>query len=391
MPMTALADPFTRTFRAGGGYDLVVFDRLPPAEQIVLAVLRDDPDFYGVLRPRDASGRTLRAVDRDTALLYLTLQAPGPLPFFAWEGNPDAARRAVVTLVLDGVLEVEDDGRFVSGAAAIHLTGGTRDATADTALTKLSRAALRYGQALGIDDPSELAGRLYTFGRQPVTPGWERRVPDRDAVLAFLGAGPGMALRHRLDAEWERAPESEPGGWIAWSRSKRGPTRSSEATYKLYISPQPNDLPPAFGALVDVLSSRPRARFKVGADATGILRPDKLVAYFESMESLLDVATALTPRLADISPHGVAFTAEIAHDGLLSWGIDPPPSSRVLAWQGYDSWRLWLVRRLSAALVAAQHDAQATVEPWQFALERLRQEGVDVDRWTPSDGMWRAA
>jgi hypothetical protein len=391
MTSPALADPFARTFRAGGGYELVVFDRLPPAEQIVLAELRDDPDFYGVLRPREGSGRTLRSVDRDTALLFLTLQQPGHLPFFTWEGSPERARRTVTELVLDGVLEIEEDGRFVSGAAAVHLTSSARETVADTALTRLSRDALRYGQTLSLDDPSELGGRLYTFGRQPVTPTWERRLPDRDAVLAFVGASPGTSLRRRLDTEWERAPESEAGGWIAWSRGKRGSARTGDATFKLYVSPQPNDLPLAFSSLVDVLSSQPRARFKVGADATGVLRPDKLVAYFETMESLLDVATTLTPRLADVSPHGVAFTAEIANDGLLSWGIDPPPSSRILTWQGYESWRLWLVKRLSAAIVAAQHEAGASVEPWQFALERLRQEGVDVDRWTPTDGMWRAA
>ena len=29
-----------------------------------------------------------------------------------------------------------------------------------------------------------------------------------------------------------------------------------------------------------------------------------------------------------------------------------------------------------------------TVEPWRFALERLRCEGIDVDEWTPSATLW---
>jgi hypothetical protein len=33
----------------------------------------------------------------------------------------------------------------------------------------------------------------------------------------------------------------------------------------------------------------------------------------------------------------------------------------------------------------------ATLPPWRFAVERLRREGVDVDRWTPSAAIWQAA
>lgn len=391
MTPTSPFDPFTRTFRAGGSYDLVVLDRLPPAEQLVLAELRSDPEFYGVLRPRENSGRTIKAVDRDTALLYLTLQTPGRLPFFVWAAGPDVARRRVTELVLDGVLELEDEGRFVSGPGALPLTGGVGGVASDARLARLSRDALRYGQSLRLEDPEELGGRLYAFGRAPISPAWARRLADRDAVLAFLRAAPGTELRRRLDAAWQRAPEPDPGGWIAWTRLDRRATRIGEATYKLYVSPCTDALPDAFDAVVDVLSALDRARFKVGADAVGLLRPDKLVAYFEDLETLLGVATTLTTRLSGIAPHGVPFTAEIAHDGLLSWGMDPPASKRLVSWQGYESWRLWLVRRLSAAIVAAQHDEAPGVEPWQFAVERLRHDGVDVDRWTPSDGMWRAA
>src|SRR6185369_11565936 len=106
-----------RHFRAGSDYELVVFDRLAENEQLVLAELRDDPSFYGVLRPREGTNRTFRAVDRDTALLWFSAQQPGRLPFFAWhgDGNGSTAGRRIAQLVLDGVLEIEHDGEFVSG------------------------------------------------------------------------------------------------------------------------------------------------------------------------------------------------------------------------------------------------------------------------------------
>src|SRR6267378_714411 len=76
-----------RTFRAGAAYDLVVFDRLLPEEQVFVAELRTDPSFYGLLRPRPGSGRTVKAVGKETALLWLTLQSPGQLPFFVLENG----------------------------------------------------------------------------------------------------------------------------------------------------------------------------------------------------------------------------------------------------------------------------------------------------------------
>lgn len=389
-------DLAARTLRAGAAYELVSFDRLPPAEQLLLAELRGDPGFYGVLRPRADTGRTVRAVDRDMALLWLSLQAPAPLPFFAREGEDGAGRR-IAELVLDGVLEVEDDdGRFVAGPAALRLATAGDGAAVDAGATasrlgRLADAALRHAAALGDDDVERLAARLYAYGRLPLTPAWARRLPDRAAMLAHLGAAPGGALHRALGDGWRQAPDSELGGWIAWTRS-RGAARPLRggATHKLYVSPLPDAVPDAVAALVDVLGRHDRARFKVGADAAGVLRPDKLVAYFEEVEALHAAAAVLAERLAGMPAHGVPFTAEIAGDGLLSWGMDPPREERVLAWQGYESWRLWLVRRLAGALAAAAHDPDAA-DAARWARERLRWDGVDVDRWTPSAALWRAA
>ena len=387
------ADLAARTFRAGAAYDLVVFDRLAPEEQRLLAELRDEPGFYGVLRPREGTGRTVRAVDRDTALLWLTLQAPAPLPFFARDADDGGSRR-VAELVLDGVLEVEDDaGRFVAGPAALSLAAGPAPAAGAPAsrLGRLADAALRHAAALGDDDVEAITTELYSYGRLPLTARWARRLPDRAATLAHLGAAPGGALHAALADGWRQAPDTEAGGWIAWTRT-RGAARSMRGapTHKLYVSPLPAALPEAVAALVDVLGRQDRARFKVGADAAGVLRPDKLVAYFEEVEALHAAADLLAERLDGMPAHGVPFTAEIAGDGLLSWGMDPPREARVLAWQGYESWRLWLVRRLAAALAAAARDADAA-DPAVWARERLRWDGVDVDRWTPSAALWRAA
>jgi hypothetical protein len=105
----------SRRFRTGGAYELVVFDRLPPGEQAVLAELLSDPQLYGVLRPAAENGLTLKAVDRTTALLLLTLREPGPLPFFVLESAGEGTVEGIERLVLDSILEVEEESEHGGG------------------------------------------------------------------------------------------------------------------------------------------------------------------------------------------------------------------------------------------------------------------------------------
>jgi hypothetical protein len=91
----------------------------------------------------------------------------------------------------------------------------------------------------------------------------------------------------------------------------------------------------------------------------------------------------LRQKLAGMPAHGVPFSAEIAGDGLLSWGIDPPIEEQSFDVQGGESWRLWVANRLAMALLNAKSGRSVKVEPWQFALERLRLDGVDTETWIP--------
>jgi len=289
--------------------------------------------------------------------------------------------------VLDGVLEMEENGSFVAGSEAADLLSNGRRSVTQGRLARLSMLALRYGEKLGFDDPQLLAGWLYQFGRQPVSPFWARRLANSEAVLAFLGAGTGSDLRQRLDADWEIRKDAEAQGWLAWMNRRRGEVGQSKVTHKLYISPQVEEMPDVFATVLGVLSTR-SAHFKIGSDAAGLLRPDKMVVYFGDQDSLLEVALELAKQLSSVAPHGVPFSAEITPNGLLSWGMDPPQTEHVLTWQEPESWRQWVVRRLAAAMIAAQSNSHATMTPADFALERLRHEGVDVDDWKPTASIW---
>jgi hypothetical protein len=371
-----------RDFRANPRYELALFDRLTEEERRRLAELRRDPGFYGLLRPRGGAPLAVKSVDRDTALLFLTLRDPGPLPGYLHDALGAGVARLAAQLVADGILEVASGGSFVSGAAAwdlFDIAGGDPGERRQGRLAALAAAALRHAAALPLADPGALAARLYGYNRRPLTPLWRRRLPTAAAIRDFLGIAPGGPSHALLDSGWR---EGEPGeGWLHWSARRRveGGLPAHAAVYKLYLSPEPEHLAAAFGRLLAALPRAHAFQVKVGADAWGLLRPDKVVVYFPSFERLSELAFALAENLAGIPAHGVPFTSEIAGGGLLSWGVDPP--GWVLPGGGRESWRGWLVRRLARALLDAREAGEE--RPWELACARLRLEGVETGSWTP--------
>jgi len=394
--------------RANPLYDLVLYDRLPAPERAALAELAKDPGFYGVLRLRDSAAGSLKSVDRDTALLFLTLREPGALPAYVRAQLGEAAPRTVARLVADGVLEIAAGGGYLSGPAALpHLTKTVDHGAGTGRIAELSAAALRYGQALALSDPTLLSWRLYSYNRQPLTPRWQRLLATPEALERHLGIGAGGAHRKLLDSAWQPA---EMACWMAWWARPRagGAAESSERrpggpTWKLYVSPRTEALAESFGAVLAALTAAGALQFKVGSDAGGLLRPDKIVAYFPSYERLAAAAESVLARLAGAPAQGVPFTAEIGGGGLLSWGVDPPDAERSVLGGGRESWRVWVAHRLAWALIAGRGNltegtegAQGTdetgaYEPWRFALERVRLEGVDTETWTPSATLWKEA
>jgi hypothetical protein len=388
MSGVAMSTILNRVFRANPTYELALFDRLPPEQQDLLKDLTDDPDFYGVLLPRTPGTLGIKSVCRETALLLHTMAQPGPLPRYVLHSMGDHAHQAVAKLVLDGVLEIEHEGRFVSSSEAYSLIDSSYAAPKpEGLLSRLSQAALEYAQALAIDDTAALSNRLYFYNRIPLTQRWSRRLRNEDAVSEFLGLS-NSTTRKRVGRNWRRVGYSSPyNGWFQWeSIRNRQVDRQRRHGYKLYVSPQPEELPAAFRTVVDVLSDSAAYAFKVGCDAIGLLRPDKLVIYFSDYERLEQTARELALRLSGCPAHGVPFTAAIGEDGLLSWGADPRPEKGILSWQGPESWRLWITNRLAVALISARSSASGTLQPWQFALERLRMENVDTATWAPTEG-----
>ena len=236
-------------------------------------------------------------------------------------------------------------------------------------IADLSLQAIRTTAALSSADPQRLAWRLYAYGTVPRSPAFDLDFGPGDDCLAVLGLTPQGGVRARLAEDYEASTSP---GWLGFGRRARA--GDEPPAFKLYVSPQPEALATAFPTLADVLARLEVRSFKVGRGVAGLLRPDKIVAYFDDMGHLLQTADALARGLADCPAQGVPFTAELAGDGLLSWGMDPPPTPG----DPPVSWRSWIAGRLAAAIVAVRRVGE---DPGPAVLARLSEDGIEG--WAP--------
>ena len=376
-------------FRANPQYDLISFEKIPDDQREILRDFHKDPEFFGILRPRRDSALAIKSICHETASLFLQLKLPGKIPDHVKADLGEHCSRSLATLVLDGVLEIRADGKFVSQSeAAAWIYENPKEYVARGRIARLSLEALQYAQQLAISDPQELSARLYFFNRLPVSANWIRQFPSTAAVREHLGVEDGSI--RRLDWGWSVVPSS-PGteGWISWQAERMAHVPRPKATYKLYVSPHCSSVRKAFQETVGLLMESQAHHFKVGRDVYGLLRPDKIVVYFRELDELKRTAVKLEARLAGCMAHGVPFSAELTNDGLLSWGIDPPADQRKIPNQERESWRLWVTNRLATAILAAKNSRAEDSEPWRFALWRLSLENIDTNTWTPGEGYWR--
>ncbi|WP_309605824.1 hypothetical protein [Phenylobacterium sp.] len=237
-------------------------------------------------------------------------------------------------------------------------------------LDALSLRAIRTTAALPCSDARTLSRRLYAYGAVPRGPTFDLDFGPGDDALAVLGLTSGGGVRARLARDYDATTYP---GWVGFGRL--GQNDSASSAFKLYASPRPEALATAFPILAQVFADLEVRAFKVGRGPAGLLRCDKIVAYFDSREHLRVVAAALARKLAGCPAQGVPFTAALGADGLLSWGIDPPPPAEGPA----QSWRSWITGKLADAILAVR---RPDLDPAGPVLARMTADGV-VD-WRPA-------
>jgi hypothetical protein len=393
VPVPVLRSLAGATFRTSPQCELVPLTGLEPREARYLAGRSSETGAAGIVRAGHAAGAVLKIVDAPSAQLLARLREPGPLPARRKPAAPpDEAEAQAARLVLDGALQIETAAGFVGGPPAFDALVERYDADErdDTAVARLSRAAVAYAAALRPGDANVLSARLYCYGRAPASPRRRREVPRRDGVADVLQFRTGLPGAGGVRAAWQAKFADRPAdGWFSWHRARRnGAAQPLAQTYKLYVSPAPAAVRDAFPALVAALTGTDAVSFKVGADLYGLLRPDKIVAYFASLRALEAAADAIARALAGVPAHGVPFTCPIDDAGLLSWGCDPPSASSA---PDRESWRLWITNRLADALLHAQANPPRTMPVEAYAFARIALDGVDPASWTPRAVAWRDA
>lgn len=371
---------------------LVPYDRLQAPQIEALRSLSEDPDFFGILMPPADTMLPVKAMSRDAALLFLALAEPACLPHLLTGFFGADADQRVRQLVLDSVLQVEHEGRFICGCTALELLGDQPRTPSGLRIAQLSTEAIAYAAALDGLAVNQLAARLYRFNVLPSTPALQRQYAEVQWLPRLLFETGTSAAR--VQSNWRGQPASD--GWLTWSSGDAvddpwlawsGARAAADATYKLYVSPALDDLPAVFAVVVEAFVKARCARFKVGSGAWGVLRPDKLVAYFGSLDQLLQAAESIRACAGGARAHGVPFSAPIDSDGLLSWGMDPPRLELELAGREHQSWRQWLTERIAIYAAAGR---QSGVDVQAFVRQRVALDGVDPSTWSPNLALWRA-
>lgn len=373
-------DLLGRRFRLSPKFRPARLAELSANEQLAFGEVRADRDIDYLWVPR-ASGLSAKAVDGQTVSFLLSLRSPRllvPSERVAFESARDELRR----MVLDSILEIELEDGFVTGPTAVDSLGlEDADVQAGTGVRRASLAALEYAAALGLADAPLLSTRLYQFNGEPRSPEWTRRIPSSSALERWLGIDESAPLRRNLDRRW--AGSSTHRASQQWFFFREADTKNRRL--KLYIAPRPEMLPEALPEIVAVLDRHGIAAFKIGGTLAGILRPDRVVAYADSIDQVHAVGAEVFARIGGLPARAVPFTVALDTAGLASWGVDPPSSERISNWQG-PSWRRWITDRLAVAIVSAR--ASGVASPTTFALRRIALDGIDPSTWAPVELPW---
>src|SRR5208283_3706997 len=242
-------------------------------------------NFFGLIRPSSAAGLTAKAVCCETAALFKHLQVPGPLPN-SMAGDPEL-EITISRLVCDGILQIAQGSDWICGPAALRTDSLPPLEGSGGILAGLSLQAIKHAGSLESADSSDLSERLYRYNALPLTPQWLRRIPDGAAVEELLQIQVGGGCRRDLDQDWTRvSPEAEQGAWLAWNSRTISELPTDRVGYKLYLSPLPSHARVAFRAWLPAITTAGAYHFKIGSNVRGLLRSDKLVAYFGERPAL---------------------------------------------------------------------------------------------------------
>lgn len=379
-------------FQANPEYHLVAHSELNAEQRYAFRELKTDPDHFGLLVPGQSNSFGVKSINHDVAKLFNALQSPSRIPaalpkyFVSTENDHDLCTH-LASLVLDGILEMESDKEYICGPLARNLIATVNTASVSRSVhSNLSRAALSLALEVPGNDATILSSWLYNYNTTPASPQWLKQIGSDDEMRRKLGLDKHSRNYRALAADYDN---NRNHAWDSWfHRSRFDSTDHAHLGYKLYISPHPGVLVEAYDSIVEALVDLGVAAFKLGRGSFGLLRPDKLVVYADDWNSLCQIADRMKKVLGSMTAHGVPFTAPFTDNGLLSWGMDPPPEARLSSLGIEESWRFWTCNKLARAVLNARTARLDKEQSLKYVETRLLIEGIDPQQWLPTATIW---
>jgi hypothetical protein len=373
-------------------------DELTEAQRIGFRRVLSGKNVHSLLHaPREAK-LSVKALNRELAELLTCLREPArvaDLPARFVERSGPELQRIIVRLILDGVLEVDSDGTFISGLEALNRVMSppkpdAADVTGETNFTRVvSGTALDFALASVYTHPRDLSWILYNFNRLPMHRIRRRLLHDESSVARFFdldaeGRWPGMP-----DSVRPIPPDRNEDGeylpffqiWRSWriGRRRRG---KEELGYKVYFSPLPGDAPAVFKIVRDRAAEAGAHAMKTARVVSALLRPDKLIVYFTRISTALRFADSMLDATHPYRGQGVPFTYQTdPRSPLISVGVDPPGAFGI-----ENSWRRYVTDRLALAIQGAHRSDAEDVRG--YIRSYMNMFGVDVDEWRPVKRDW---
>ena len=377
-----------KKFRQGRRFKLVEWNQLHPSQKQLLSGLYDEAEVYGLFEPiNQTQALTYKVAYREVAMLFLHLQHFEKLPHYFIAAGTHNITGTLIRLVLDEIIEIESETGYMAGAMAVPVIYGEdifEENYLPDHLSKLSVSAMYYAWMLWETNLQSVAAKLYAYNSLPWDGPMKARFNKTNTVEAFLFSRITEEEQKILDEHWNLNSIIQRRSWLSWSKKsiKEDLPLSSTFTCKLYISSLIYDLPEVFKRFIPVISSSSAFSFKIGDSIEGLLRPDKMVAYFYTKESLLNTAALLEESLGSYPPQGVPFTMQLDKSGLLSYGEDPPQSEVLKSIDG-GSWRASLTDQIALAMNQARSDKLDWQQSIRFIHAMLQTTGVNSHTWAP--------
>ena len=188
---------FKELFRAGQHCRLMEWKQLLQETKQLLCALENDTEIYGVFVPQQQQGATAKVAYRQTAMLYLHLQQAETLPHYFTVTPTQQKNETIARLVLDGIIEIKWEEKFVSGTAATQaIFGGLLfDETAPpNHLALLSMQAIQYVWELPYNEVAAIAAQLYAFNTIVWDAAMKLAFQQQNSIKQFLF--PGIDSQH---------------------------------------------------------------------------------------------------------------------------------------------------------------------------------------------------